>query len=250
MPLREEFQSYGNILFKHRSSLPIIFLVIALIAHAYYQYFNFPRYSPFTRFQYEIIALLVSVIGQIIRAYTVGYTPDGTSGRNTATQVASEVNQTGIYSIVRHPLYIGNYFMWLGVAMLTENFWFAMAFTFLYWVYYERIMFAEEEFLREKFGKIYTTWAVKTPAFFPSFKNLKKPSLPFSWKKVIKKEKNGIVGIFVIFYLFEIVGKVAKNLSININTSTWFYPAIASILIYFFLRYLKYNSSFFKEDGR
>jgi hypothetical protein len=30
-------------------------------------------------------------------------------------------------------------------------------------------MFAEEQFLRKKFGALYTDWAAKTPAFIPSF---------------------------------------------------------------------------------
>ena len=71
--------------------------------------------------------------------------------------------------MVRHPLYLGNFFMWLGVAMLTENTWFSIAFVLFYAFYYERIMYAEESFLRAKFGKTYLDWAAQVPAFIPSF---------------------------------------------------------------------------------
>lgn len=59
--------------------------------------------------------IAVSLFGLLIRAVTIGFTPKGTSGRNTKEgQVAEVLNTKGIYSVVRHPLYLGNYFMWLG----------------------------------------------------------------------------------------------------------------------------------------
>jgi len=59
------------------------------------------------------IAIALSMFGFIIRAIAIGTTPKGTSGRNTKEgQVAESLNTKGIYSMVRHPLYLGNYFMW------------------------------------------------------------------------------------------------------------------------------------------
>ena len=124
-----------------------------------------------------------------IRIYTVGHTPVGTSGRNTAGQVADSLNTTGIYSVVRHPLYLGNFLMWLGIALLTCNIGFVTAFILGYWIYYERIMYAEEQFLRRKFGDTYLHWAEQTPAFLSRFNRFKPSGLPFSWKKVAKKKK-------------------------------------------------------------
>ena len=54
----------------------------------------------------------------MIRIYTVGTTPAGTSGRNRDKQIAEKLNKTGVYSIIRHPLYLGNLLIWLGVAFL------------------------------------------------------------------------------------------------------------------------------------
>ncbi|WP_277232666.1 isoprenylcysteine carboxylmethyltransferase family protein [Phocaeicola salanitronis] len=125
--------------------------------------------------------------GTFIRIYTVGHTPVHTSGRNTAGQVADSLNTTGIYSIVRHPLYLGNFLMWFGISLLTCNGGFIIAFILAYWLYYERIMYAEEDFLRRKFGVDYLRWAERTPAFIPNFKLFKPSDLPFSWKKVAKK---------------------------------------------------------------
>ncbi len=99
---------------------------------------------------------------------TVGFAPKNTSGRNTAAgQMADELNVTGIYSIVRHPLYVGNFFMWLGPVLFLRSVWFTIVFCLVYWLYYERIMFAEEQFLRRKFGDAYDKWSEKVKAFIP-----------------------------------------------------------------------------------
>ncbi len=104
---------------------------------------------------------------------TVGFTPKNTSGRNTsAGQIADELNATGIYSLVRHPLYLGNFFMWLGPVLFLRSFVVIVFFVLIYWLYYERIMFAEEQFLRRKFGETYDKWSEKVRSLIPSFKDM------------------------------------------------------------------------------
>src|SRR2546422_497608 len=62
-----------------------------------------------------------------------------------------------------------------------------------FWLYYERIMFAEEAFLRQKFGETYQRLAATTPAFFPRFGQWRKPSLPFSWRNVMRREYTALM---------------------------------------------------------
>ena len=240
MALQEEMEVQGNYLFIRRGTFPIIILVIG--------FYVFLREQNHSFGIYEYLCLIISLFGLYIRSYTVGHTPANTSGRNTSGQLADELNTTGIYSIVRHPLYLGNFFMWLGPAMLTMNFWFIISFLFIYWVYYERIMYAEEQFLRKKFGAIYTTWAKETPAFLPEIKKFVKPSLPFSWKKVFKKEKNGLVAVFLIFFLFYASGCYIEKEKLD----NWFliYSTAISIVLYFVLKYLKKYSKVLDEEGR
>ncbi|MER3329549.1 MAG: isoprenylcysteine carboxylmethyltransferase family protein, partial [Candidatus Kapaibacterium sp.] len=159
----------------------MIIVVAGLAVYIYTLNSNNTTLEQFNDFKVELIFLLVAFFGQFIRAYSVGLAAKNTSGRNTSVgQVADSLNSTGIYSTVRHPLYLGNFFMWLGIALFTANFWFIVAFIFLYWLYYERIMYAEEEFLRDKYGSTYTDWAERTPAIIPSFKNWIKPEGTFS----------------------------------------------------------------------
>lgn len=250
MALQEEIEAQGNFLFRHRSYFPLILLVIEFLVFFQTEIHkkNYPIENPFINSYYKYICLLVSFFGLFIRIYTVGHTPANTSGRNTGEQLADELNSTGIYSIVRHPLYLGNFFMWLGVAMLTENLWFNIAFVFIYWVYYERIMFAEEQFLRLKFGKTYTSWAERTPIFIPKFNQFVKPNLPFSLKKVLKQEKNALCAVFMLFFFLYASGQYIKNEPID--DPFLFYSSVFSILIYLVFKYLKKYSKIFDEVGR
>ena len=77
-------------------------------------------------------AISISVLGFLVRFYTIGTTPKGTSGRNTKEQVADVLNSSGMYSMLRHPLYLGNYLIWLGISLASFNIYFAIIMSLLY----------------------------------------------------------------------------------------------------------------------
>jgi protein-S-isoprenylcysteine O-methyltransferase Ste14 len=250
MALKEEFEEQGNWLFRYRSLLPLIILsigVILFVRNKLYPESFYLENTPYLVY-YEYFCLSITLFGLAIRVYTVGHTPQNTSGRNTEGQVADSLNTTGIYSIVRHPLYLGNFFMWMGPALLTGQFWFMVALVLFYWLYYERIMFAEEQFLTRSFGDVYLNWAKNRPAFIPSFKNFKKPSLSFSWKKVLKKEKNGLAAVFIIFAVFDVLGKTLKH-ETDYN-KFYLIGCIVTVIMYGILKYFKKYTNVLNEEGR
>jgi len=200
MALVHEFENSGNWLFKRRGWLPVV-LIIAGIVMMYLG----NRQALIFDLRNEMIFLSVSLAGELIRIITVGYAPKDTSGRNTAAgQIAEELNVTGLYSIVRHPLYLGNFFMWLGPVLFLQSAWFTVVFALVFWIYYERIMFAEEQFLRRKFGDAYDLWSEKVSAFFPFTIKYIPPKLSFSVRNVLKREYNSIVNIFIVFALLDV----------------------------------------------
>ena len=248
MALQEEFEKQGNWLFKYRSYIPLIGLLLAFLL-----YLRKESYSGTVNLEeipfgihYEEFCLFLSLLGFFVRAYTVGHTPKSTSGRNTKEgQLANTINTTGMYSIVRHPLYIGNFLMWLGLAMLTANFWFIVSFGLLFWIYYERIMFAEEQFLRRKFEVHYLKWSSNVPAFIPKIKLFKKSAIPFSWKKVLRNEKNGLFALFLLFTFFDISGNLLKD-----TTDYDYFLMVMNILTgvgYLILKYLKKKTTLLDE---
>jgi protein-S-isoprenylcysteine O-methyltransferase Ste14 len=249
MALQEELKVQGDFLFRYRSFLPLIILVVGMAVFVYTRYFGLEHPEIWFSQAYKFVCLGVCLLGLFVRIITVGHTPKNTSGRNTHEgQIADELNSTGIYSTVRHPLYLGNFFMWLGVAMLTGNFWFIVSFVFFYYVYYERIMYAEEAFLRGKFGEKYLNWAATLPAFIPSFKNYTKAKYPFSIKKVLKKEKNGLAAVFLLFWVFEVVGDFIESGTFELQFDLWFYAAIASTVLYLILKVMKKRKMLDEDD--
>ena len=161
MSLRDHHERSGRALFRWRSYPPLL-LVLLVVAVAFMpvQVHLFGN-----RFQesWEVICLLIGVAGLALRAWVIGHVPQGTSGRNTNSQIADVLNTTGLYSLVRHPLYVGNFLMWLGPILVLRSPWAALVMLLAFWLYYERIMYAEEEFLRRTFGEAWTSWAGARP---------------------------------------------------------------------------------------
>lgn len=240
MGLQEELEKEGNWLFKHRSNLPIVLIVIGLL------FFLLQERS--STFLMEMVALTVSLIGLLIRIITVGYTPSNTSGRNVHGQVASTINNSGIYSLVRHPLYLGNYFMWIGPLLLTMNLYLLIILTLVYWIYYERIMFAEEQYLREKFGSDYVDWSNSTPTFIPRLTGYRKPYLPFSFRKVLKREKNGLLGIFTVLLLMNGARHLYRPES-ELNM-IFFVGFVISLVVYVIIKLIKRKTQWLEQEGR
>ena len=202
MPLREELRSQGEWLFRWRSYLPLVLfacVVPAMIASR-------RSTGDLAWTGWEIFCLAVALLGEAIRVVTVGYVPGGTSGRNTQCQVASALNTTGIYSVVRHPLYLGNFLMWMGPALLPGNPWLAATIALAFWIYYERIMHAEEEFLRGLYGREYEEWASRTPAFIPRLSGWCPSPLPFSCRTVLRRELSSVFGLVSAFTALELAG--------------------------------------------
>jgi protein-S-isoprenylcysteine O-methyltransferase Ste14 len=202
MTLRENFEKTGVWLFRWRSYIPLVVLVPTFGAMWHYQW---PHHSEALQGWWEFVCVATSLLGLLIRALTVGFVPSGTSGSNTKYQLASELNTTGMYSVVRHPLYLGNYLIYFGIALFPRVWWLPAMTTLFFWLYYERIMFAEEEYLRRTFDRQFEEWAENTPAFIPKVWKWKRTVLPFSLKTVLKREYSGLMGLAVVFFCLELL---------------------------------------------
>lgn len=228
--LKNEFINSGNWLFRYRSYLPIIILPLL---------FN-SIFTPVDKSFYLLfyLGLSVSFLGECIRIITVAFVPAGTSGRNTKQQQATSLNQTGIYSIVRHPLYLGNFLIFLGPFIFAGNIYGIIIFILSFWIYYERIMYAEEAFLISKFGSEYENWASNTPSFIPNFRSYTSTESTFSFRKVMEGEYSGIFGVCLIFTLLFAFRNYNLNI-VPIFSNLWKGIFSGNILIYIMLRTLK-----------
>ena len=242
MVLVNSWEKQGNFLFKYRGQFPVILFVLA-VPFLYYS-----KDLPSSEKQiWNYIALSISVVGFLIRFYTIGTTPKGTSGRNTNKQVAEVLNSSGIYAVVRHPLYLGNYLIWIGITCFVFNVAFIVLVTLLFWLYYERIMFAEERFLEKKFGNKYLEWSNKIPAFIPSISKFRSSTIPFSIKTVLRREYSGVLATVLGFCFIEFIRNI--KLEEELFSINMIYLLVITIFISLFLRFLKrYTKVLFEEN--
>jgi len=202
--LRDEMVRQGGYLFRWRSFLPLALVPIGL--GALQQSGLLDRWIGEAGEEWWMFfCLLLALAGQTARLLVVGYAPPGTSGRNTRAQRADVLNTTGLYSACRHPLYLANFIVLMGILLAVQVWWFVLIGGLAFWVYYERIMAAEEAFLAGKFGRPYQEWAAVTPAFLPAVNHWRKPVRPFSWKQVLRREYYGYFAIISAFFLIEVV---------------------------------------------
>ena len=245
MALKDEMTQSGFYLFRWRSYLPLLFLPAFVLA---LEDFSYPGGSETLDHLWEVFCVAVAASGLTLRILTVGHVPRNTSGRNTRRQKARALNTTGMYSIVRHPLYLGNFLVWLGLSLFARDVWFLLIAILAFLIYYERIMLAEEEFLRTEFGTEFEAWAGRTPAFLPAFRSWKSPSLSFSWKFVLARENSTWLAMVVMFFLLEVIGDFFAGKMPHVDPG-WIFLVSTAMVFYIVLRWMKGRNLLF-VDGR
>jgi len=198
----------GQRLFRWRSSVPLLALGLVLGSLPSFRY---PGGSHTLDRLWELSCFALSLLGLAVRALTVGHAPPGTSGRTTHGPVAERLNTTGMYSVVRHPLYMGNFLIWLGVGLFPRRWWLVLLVIATFCLHYERVILAEEEFLRHRFGQAFLAWAERTPAFVPNVRLWTPPDVPFSLRRVLRRESSGAFGIVATYTALEVLGDYAVH---------------------------------------
>jgi protein-S-isoprenylcysteine O-methyltransferase Ste14 len=103
-----------------------------------------------------LIGLLIALAGQIFRIFAAG-----TIFKNK--QLASD----GAYSLVRHPLYLGNILILGGFSLAGGNLWVALAALVFFLIWYPAAIRYEDAKLERIFGDDWREWSRGTHAVFP-----------------------------------------------------------------------------------
>lgn len=253
MSLHNDMIKSGHTLFRYRSYLPLLILPALFVAMRESVYVE-ELVGDNIEDVWVFFCFLLSISGLAIRWFTVGHVPAGTSGRNTQSQRANFLNTDGMYSIVRNPLYLGNFIVIVGVLLSIKVWWLVLLGAFAFFIYMERIILAEETFLHEKYGKDYDDWREKTPVIVPNFKLWRKPSMPFSAKTVMKREYTGLMAVGTAFFVTEAItdlyfeGEPLREWVID----DFIWPAtyLLIMIVGLTLRYLKKHTNYLKVEGR
>ncbi|MCF8496546.1 MAG: isoprenylcysteine carboxylmethyltransferase family protein [Alphaproteobacteria bacterium] len=253
MSLHDTMIKHGHGMFRYRGYIPLLLLGPLLIAMK--ESVGLEREMG-SRLEdlWVLFCFLLALSGLIMRWYTVGHVPAGTSGRNTKTQRADYLNTTGLYSIVRNPLYLGNFITILGVALSIKIWWLPLMTGLGFFIYMERIIMAEEAFLSEKYGKVYEDWRKRTPLIIPNLMLWKKPEHSFSVKTVLKREYPGLMGLGAAFFMTEFITDIFFE---HESITGWFsedftWPLVFGMIlaIGLTLRFLKKHTDILKVEGR
>ena len=246
MALTDHFVRSGNWLFRWRALPPVLALLLLMLhLDGYHYLFDSKRADDL----WQLGCLLVATLGLCMRAYVVGHTPKDTSGRNAREQRAARLNTTGLYSVVRHPLYVGNFLIYLGTVAFTHDLWPAVVCLLGFWLYYERIMAAEEAFLQARFGARFASWASHTPAFLPEPHRWRAPDLPFSLRNVLRREYNNVFSVLLAMFLLDSASESAARGRFALGL--WWSLALAvGFIAWLVLRTLKRHTEILRVAGR
>jgi len=140
--------------------------------------------------------IVVLIVGELIRFWALGFVEK--KGRKLA--------MSGPYAFVRNPLYVGNFFLGLGVAVIVSNWIILGLFLVGFLGIYTGTIRGEEKHLREMFGKPYEDYCKNVPSFFPRLTPYAAPEKDsFLWSRIIKHhEYITVAGIFLMVMLIHL----------------------------------------------
>jgi len=123
---------------------------------------------------------------------------------------SNELTTRGVYSAVRHPLYLGTFIIMLGflISLINLNALYQTLLSFFialsgFAIIYFKQIKAEEKFLRKVYGNQFEEYKQSVNALFPSMQSLNKLFSSADWSmKTFKKNKEyrGLVGTFFVFF--------------------------------------------------
>ena len=136
-----------------------------------------------------IAGLVIALIGQAIRAGTIGLAYIIRGGKDHRVY-AEELVTSGIYAHVRNPMYLGNAFLLAGLAVASNSWVFVLVGAPIALAVHASIIAAEEDFLRRKFGAQYEAYCARVPRLVPKLPGLSATfrQLRFDWRKVVVQE--------------------------------------------------------------
>ena len=197
MTLFEHLRHSGQLLFRWRSFIPLVLLPMLLLPFVL-------AHGTALRLSWEVFAASTALAGEAIRFYASGTAPAGTSERSTTAPRAAILNTTGIYSIVRHPLYIANTLTMVGLGLFPGRWELPVIILLASLLYYERIALHEEAFLEGRFGSEFHAYAARVRALVPGFSAYESPQRAFSLMRAVEREFNGVLAIAASLFVLDL----------------------------------------------
>jgi protein-S-isoprenylcysteine O-methyltransferase Ste14 len=182
----------GGVLFRNRSWLPVPFLLVALLAPGAATAMNW------------ILGALLVVGGEWVRM--AGVAAAGTTTRRRSRNVQRLVTY-GIFGWVRNPLYVGNFFIWMGFVVISGVLWFLPIAIVIFAIEYTLIVAYEEGVLESIFGQEYLTYKSHTPRWVPRPPSVRE-SGPHDWREAWRSELSTFLQYAALVVIFIIKQRI------------------------------------------
>ena len=178
----------GGALFRKRSWLPVPLVLLTLLAPSH------PSVAAW------ITGAALIGIGEAVRL--AGVAAAGPVTRRRSRNVQRLVTY-GIFAWVRNPLYVGNFFIWLGFVAISGALVVLPIAIVLFALEYALIVAYEEGVLASIFGAEYLTYRARTPRWFPRPPRIAETG-PHDWREAWRSEVSTFMQYVALVAVFAL----------------------------------------------
>jgi protein-S-isoprenylcysteine O-methyltransferase Ste14 len=186
----------GAWLFRYRGVLPIPVLLVPLCVHG--------SMTPLT----WAAGLLTVAAGELMRLSGVAAAGPATRRR---TRCVPHLVTDGAFAWARNPIYIGNAFVWTGVAIATGVLWYVPFAVAAFALEYGFIVRYEEGVLESTFGTAYLAYKRRTPRWIPRWPSLgpRPVGRRHDWRAACRSETSTLVNCAAAIGVVAVKGLLA-----------------------------------------
>lgn len=221
---------------KSRIQIDTLLLVVSIIITGIFFFTKtlYPTSRIWDNF-FNVAGIILILKGNLIRMMARGH-------KKKMSQQGQALVMSGLYSVIRNPMYFGSFLVGCGFVLLLCPFWILPLFILVFHIRFNRQMVKEERLLKRVFGRIYEEYCQNAPRFFPAVQNIfrleSKRFLDF--REIFStKEKWSFLSWLICAYLLEIIQeRVVFGFIHPLNVASIF---LAAIILYAILLGFKYR---------
>jgi protein-S-isoprenylcysteine O-methyltransferase Ste14 len=133
------------------------------------------------------IGCAIALAGAALRLWAAGHIEKG-----------KVLTQGGPYAFTRNPLYLGSFFMALGIIIAGQAYWLLIPFIVFFAAFYFPVMKAEEQELFHGYGQQFVDYSKRVPLFIPGFQKSGEASSTFLWSRAVRnREHHTVAGLMI-----------------------------------------------------
>jgi protein-S-isoprenylcysteine O-methyltransferase Ste14 len=186
--------------------------------------------------------IFVAALGQALRVIVIGYAYIRRGGINKRPAAPTLVCE-GVYAHSRNPMYVGDFLLFVGLAMIDNSVGVYLVVLPTVAVALLAIVLTEERYLTARFGAAYTAYCARVNRFVPDLRGFAatRRDLRFDWRRVLRSEYGTtfawVSAVFVLLARGAVVRRGWEDATSQLQRLVMFYVPV--VLAYAVVRWLK-----------